>query len=310
MIDRRKFITQNFFSLTGFFLPRYVKNFTDRKVKINRCVLVYGEGVHLKWHEYEDSKEAEERIAQQVAKLKLLNRIREEGFPVILIDGGNMMCPVASNNFSAIDADYTNAASMQYDAVIPGESELASGIEVWEKTAEQVNFFWLACNYVVRDTPFDKLVKPFLIKDFGRIRIGIIGLGMQQGERGLAHGWESVEFIPPAIALNRTAAVLKEKGCDWVICFNHADSNFNQRHAMDAWLAKESEQVDLIVGCHTRSSASGVRLYTNKSGKKTAVIQISEQDNFLARIDLNLPEKGGNKSLTFNELTTLKKNAE
>jgi hypothetical protein len=79
---------------------------------------------------------------------------------------------------------------------------------------------------------------------------------------------------------------------------------------MDAWLAKESEQVDLIFGCHARYPASGVRLYTNKSGNKTAVIQISEQENFLARIDFNLSVKGGNKTLTFNELSTQKKNAE
>jgi hypothetical protein len=79
---------------------------------------------------------------------------------------------------------------------------------------------------------------------------------------------------------------------------------------MDALLAKESEQVDLIVGCHTRFTASGIRLYTNKSGKKTAVFQITEQENFLARIDLFLPVKGGNKTLTSNELTAIKKNAE
>jgi 5'-nucleotidase len=310
MINRRNFIAKNFFSLTGFFLPRCVEDFSIRKVINNRFVLVYTEGLHLKLHEYGDGKEAEERIAQQVAKLKALNRIREEGFPVVLIGGGNMMCPSTANNFSTIESEFTNPSLLQYDAAIPGESELASGVEVWTKIAGQVNFFWLACNYVVRDTPFEKLVKPFIVKDFGGMRIGITGIGMQQGERGFAHGWESVEFIPPALALNRTAAVLKEKGCDWVVCFNHGGSNFDLRNSMDAWLAKESEQVDLIIGCHTRYPASGVRLYTNKSANKTAVIQISEQKNFLARIDFNLSVKGGNKSLTFNELSTSKKNAE
>lgn len=310
MIDRRKFIAQNFFSLSGFFLPRSELDFSDSKGNNKRCVIVYDEGLHLKLHEYVDGKETEDRIAQQVARLKLLNRIREEGFPVLLIDGGNRMCPSTAHHFSPIDSDNSIAALMKYDAAIPGESELASGIEVWEKIARQANLYWLACNYVVRDTPFEKLVKPYMVKDFGGIRIGITGIGMQQGVRSFAHGWESVEFIPPAIALNRTAAVLKEKGCDWVICFNHGGSNFNQHNSMDAWLAKESEQVDLIVGCHTRYSATGVRLYTNKSGKKTAVIQISAQENFLARIDLNLPGNGGNKSLTFNEVSTSKKNAE
>jgi 5'-nucleotidase len=310
MIDRRKFIAKNFFSLSGFFLPRCVHDFSDRKGVNKRCVIVYDEGFHPKSHEYLDAKDIEESIAQHVSKLKLLNRIREEGFPVVMIDGGNRICSLTANNFSPIDSDYAIPSLVQYDAAIPGESELVSGIDVWNKIAGQLNFFWLACNYVVRDTPWEKIVKPFLVKDFGGVRLGITGIGMQQDQQAVAHGWESVEFIPPAIALNRTAAVLKEKGCDWVVCFNHGNSNFNQPNSMDAWLAKESEQVDLIFGCHTRYSASGVRLYTNKSGKKTAVIQISEQENFLARIDLILPEKGGNKSLTFNELTTRKKNAE
>ncbi|MCA6487019.1 MAG: hypothetical protein IM534_04095, partial [Chitinophagaceae bacterium] len=87
MINRRNFIAKNFFSLSGFFLPRCVEDFSIRKFINNRFVLVYAEGLHLKLHEYVDSKEAEERIAQQVAKLKVLNRIREEGFPVVLIGG-------------------------------------------------------------------------------------------------------------------------------------------------------------------------------------------------------------------------------
>lgn len=310
MIDRRTFIAKNFFSLSGFFLSPSVHDFFSLPGQNKRLVIVYNEGFHLKMHEYLDSRKAEERIASQVSKLMLLRRIREEGFPVLLIDGGNLICPFTSDTYPKIDSQLIAATWMHYDAAIPGESELSSGTDVWKKMAGEQNFHWLACNYAVTDTPLEKLVKPFMVKDLGGMRIGITGIGMQPGEGVRANGWEAVDFIPPVIALNRTAAVLKERGCNWVVCFNHGGIRNNQTNSIDALLAKESEQVDLIVGCHSRFTASGIRLYTNKSGKKTAVFQITEQENFLARIDLFLPVKGGNKTLTFNELTAIKKNAE
>lgn len=310
MIDRRTFIAKNFFSLLGLFQSVGVLDFSAFQGKYKRCVIVYSDGMHPKLHEEMQEAKAEERIALNLAKMKLIQSIREEGFPVILVDGGNMICPLTSNNFPEVDSEYTITSLMQYDAAIPGESELASGIHVWKKIAHQIKISWLACNYIVKDTPFEKLVKPFIVKDFGGIRIGITGIGMEQREGAMINGWETVQFIPPVIALNRTAAVLKERGCDWIICFNHGSNNFKQTNSMDAMLAKESELVDLIFGCHVRNSIPVIRLYTNKSGKKTAVFQINDQENFLARFDLILPVKGGNKGLTFNELTQLKKNAE
>ncbi|MFM7359224.1 MAG: hypothetical protein ACKO1T_11680 [Sediminibacterium sp.] len=301
---------KNFSLLAVSLLPRFLFFSTQGKERTRRLVILYSYGLYSQKMSLGDPITAKQKLAILTARIRLVDRIRAEGHPVLLIDGGDMIGSARRENILAEDPELFALSVMKYDAAIPGEKEWDAGWQQWKEVGEYLQIPWLACNYVVKETPLQNCVKSFVVKDLGGIRVGLIGIaaeckqGIQQEDLG------GVQFLPPLQAMNQTAALLKQKGCELIVCFNHGISTGGDENYKDSLLAKENEYVDLMVGCHPQLFYRAPRIYTNKLGKNTIVFQLLGQEIFFGRIDLNLPEKGGDKPLTFNQLIALKKIAE
>ena len=80
--------------------------------------------------------------------------------------------------------------------------------------------------------------------------------------------------------------VLKEEEkCDLVICLSHLGYEYEGRKVSDLILAKQSENIDLIIGGHTHRFFDKPREYTNKSGKQVFVNQVGWGGLQLGRLD-------------------------
>jgi 5'-nucleotidase len=92
-----------------------------------------------------------------------------------------------------------------------------------------------------------------------------------------------------------------------IICVSHLGDRYADNKVSDEILAKESENIDLIIGGHTHRFFEQPREYTNKSGKKIIVNQVGWGGLRLGRLDYEF-SRGGTKKLEKNQSILVEKN--
>ena len=92
----------------------------------------------------------------------------------------------------------------------------------------------------------------------------------------------------PVETANRTASFLKnELGCHYVICLSHLGYKYEQRKICDLDLAKDSLNIDVIIGGHTHTFLEKPVEETNADGKTVLINQVGWAGINLGRIDFH-----------------------
>ena len=107
---------------------------------------------------------------------------------------------------------------------------------------------------------------------------------------------EKTIYLNPIESANRTAELLRKKGCDMVICLSHLGDKYEDDKLSDEILAKESYDIDLIIGGHTHRFFEEPRKYKNRRGGDTIVNQVGWAGIQLGRLDYSF-SGGGKKNL-------------
>jgi 5'-nucleotidase len=129
---------------------------------------------------------------------------------------------------------------MGYRATTIGKNELSMGQEQLAAILPALNFELVNCNYNFSHTTLSSRIKPYIILNSGKIKIGITGVGNCSPIAG-------VQISEPFQAVNQIAKKLKrDLKCDFVICLTQFSKNTKTYN--DKKLAEASEYVDLIIG--------------------------------------------------------------
>ena len=117
----------------------------------------------------------------------------------------------------------------------------------------------------------------------------------------------NTKYLDPVENANRTATFLKkEKGCDMVICLSHLGYKYSDNRISDIILAKESENIDLILGGHTHTFMDAPDTYKNKNGSDVLVNQVGWAGIQLGRLDFEF-SKSTKKNLTKSHTVVVSK---
>ena len=99
-------------------------------------------------------------------------------------------------------------------------------------------------------------------------------------------------YTDPIAAANKEAALLRKKGCDFVVCLSHLGYEFmDATKVCDKHLAAKTANIDLIIGGHTHTFLSEPVVFSNLEGKNVVVNQVGYGGLFLGRIDLAFSSK-------------------
>ena len=95
------------------------------------------------------------------------------------------------------------------------------------------------------------------------------------------------------------AMLKKDKACDMVICLSHLGYKYKdgENKISDVALAKETENIDLIIGGHTHTFLDAPMQLKNKSGSDVLVNQVGWAGIVLGRLDFEF-SKTKNKGMT------------
>ena len=169
-------------------------------------------------------------------------------------------------------------------------------------------FPFINSNYELADTPLYETTLKNTVFEKDGIRIGVFGLGIEL--EGLVNPklYRNIRYTDPIAEANKQASFLKnEENCDLVICLSHLGYdynakkyNFDSERVCDKHVAKNSQNVDIILGGHTHIFLDEPDYVINKSGVKVMICQVGWAGIKLGRIDLQLDRISGQLGSAYN----------
>ncbi len=180
--------------------------------------------------------------------------LRDQDTSGLLLDAGDFID--GSNTLAHQKEVISTMNAMGYHAATIGNHELALGQDHLAALASLMQFALVNCNYKF-NSELSKVVKPYIIINSGKYKIGITGVGLQVA---------GVIYDDAIKCANQTAKLLKEdEHCDVVICLSHLGYQQEDGKPDNQTLASESEHIDMIISGHNRKLMSGQLIMRNKN---------------------------------------------
>ncbi len=232
------------------------------------------------------------RLAAKVSRLRAANK------NFLLLHAGDVFQGTLFFTKYQGLADVELLNSMRLDALCPGNHEFDKGVETLAAFLRHASFPAVAANMDVSRAPVlrEKIV-PYVIKQFGQERVGIIGLASPETPF-ISNPGAGVRFFDPAAAAQQSIAALAREGINKIIILSHL--GFDR----DRELAAAVDGIDLIVGGHTHTllgdferlglEPEGAYPHAMKSsrGETVLIVQAWEWTKVLGVLHLEFNESG------------------
>ena len=207
----------------------------------------------------------------------------------MLLDAGDIFQGTPYFNMYKGEPEMKAMAAMGYDAAIMGNHDFDAGLENFSTQLQHGGFSITMCNYNFSGTSMEFKNKPYKIFKKGKLKIGVTGVGIEMEGLVPAELFGNTKYLNPVQKLNETADILKNKeNCDMVICLSHLGYEYKSNKVSDKILAKETSNVDLILGGHTHTFLDAPEVYKNKSGSDVIINQVGWAGIMLGRLDFEL----------------------
>lgn len=304
MYSRRKFIAQSALA-TGSLLAN--KTLFAGAAEINdvkKLTILHTNDVHSRLEPFPMDGGKNQGLGGVSARAELINKIRSEstapspetsdfykGFNesnVLLLDAGDIFQGTPYFNLYKGEPEIKAMTAMGYEAATMGNHDFDAGLENFATQLQHAKFPILLCNYDFTGTPMEFKSQPYKVFKKAGLKIGVTGVGIEG--KGLIPDnlFGNTKYLDPIQNANTIAHKLKkEEGCDMVICLSHLGYKYKEddKRMCDVILAKESDNIDLIIGGHTHTFMDEPASYKNKSGSDVIVNQVGWAGIILGRLD-------------------------
>lgn len=225
-------------------------------------------------------------------RAQLINIIRAQEKNVLLLDSGDIWQGTPYFNIYGGELEFKLMSQMRYDASTLGNHDFDAGLNGFVKQLPHATFPFLNANYIFDNTPLQDKVQRYKIFQFGHIKIGVFGLGIELAGLVPTDLYGGVQYTDPVLAANNIATELKHgHKCDMVICLSHLGYKYSEKKVSDIVLAETSKNIDLILGGHTHTFFDKPEEYANAAGEKVLINQVGWAGIYLGRIDFYFEEK-------------------
>jgi 5'-nucleotidase len=263
---------------------------------VQKLVILHTNDVHSRLEPFPMDGGRNQGLGGVAARAELIRKIRSEEEQVLLLDAGDIFQGTPYFNLYKGEPEMKAMAAMQYDAATMGNHDFDAGLDNFATQLRHGGFPVLLCNYDFTATPMEGKSVPYKIFRKGKLKIGVTGVGIEM--KGLVPDslFGNTKYLDPVAKANETAAQLKkQEGCDMVICLSHLGYKYKEapNRMCDEILARETENIDLIIGGHTHTFMDAPATYKNRSGSDVLVNQVGWAGIQLGRLDFEF--SGGRK---------------
>jgi 5'-nucleotidase len=218
----------------------------------------------------------------------LIEAIRKENPSTLLLDAGDIFQGTPYFNYYGGELEFKLMSMLKYDAVTIGNHDFDNGIDGLYAQLPHAKFDFISSNYDFSNTVMDTHVKPYETFLVDGIKIGIFGLGIELEGLVDKNMYKETKYLNPTEIAQDMSRILKEKEkCDLVICLSHLGYNYRDfpEKQCDLLLAKNTKDIDLIIGGHTHTFLDKPTVVKNSEGKNMLVNQVGCYGINLGKID-------------------------
>ncbi|MDA9968831.1 metallophosphatase [Polaribacter sp.] len=296
-MDRRKFLHQTaaaavLTSVGGLTLPSFTK-------KRKHITILHTNDTHSRIEPLETSHHRYANKGGVARRATLVERIRTENANTLLLDAGDIFQGTPYFNYFGGELEFKLMSMLKYDVATIGNHDFDNSIEGLYKQLPNANFDFVAANYNFKNTVLDTHVKPYKIILKDGVKIGIFGLGIQLEGLVDPKMYKETKYLDPIEIAQDMSRILKEdEQCDLIICLSHLGYFYkrNPTKISDLNLAKNTKNIDLIIGGHTHTFLPKPTIVRNSVDKNVLVNQVGAYGVNLGRVDFYFDENNEKSS--------------
>ena len=234
----------------------------------------------------------------------LINDIRKHNPDTLLFDAGDIFQGTPYFNFYGGEIEFKLMSMLKYDAATIGNHDFDNGIGGLNSQLPNASFDLISSNYDFTNTILETKTKKYKTYNKSGIKIGVFGLGIELEGLVSKDLYKETKYISPVeITDDITSKLKNEENCDLIICLSHLGYKYDNapNKICDLTLAKQTKDIDLIIGGHTHTFMSEPLITYNKADKKVLINQAGCFGLYLGRIDF-LFDSNNNKIFNSNLL--------
>lgn len=290
MMQRREFLKATALSAGGTLLSN---NLLWAANQVETLTILHTNDVHSRIDPFPQDGGRNAGQGGVAARAALIKNIRQQAKHVLVLDAGDMFQGTPYFNLYKGEVELKAMSAMGYDAGTIGNHDFDGGIEnLRDQLVKHATFPMIICNYDFAGTAMENQYVPYKIFKRGSLKIGVLGVGVALQGLVPQNLYGNTVYLDPVQKANETAARLKQKNCDLVICLSHLGYQYRDNTVSDVVLAKESEHIDLIIGGHTHTFLPQPVVQKNKQGQDVVINQVGFAGLQLGRLDYQFTKNG------------------
>lgn len=300
MLNRRKFIGQ---SLTGAIVTASgyfpYSAFAD-DANITSLTILHTNDVHSRIDPFPEDGSRKAGAGGVAKRAQIISSIRAKEKNVLLFDSGDIFQGTPYFNVFGGELEMKLMTEMKYDAGTMGNHDFDLGIEGFKKQMKHADFPFIVSNYNFDNTLLSGQIDQHKIIEIDGIKVGILGIGIKLDGLVPPNLCEGIIYEDPIAKAQYEADVLKEDlKCDYVVCLSHLGYKYKVNDRVsDVILAKETNNIDLILGGHTHTFLRAPEILENKDGKEVLINQVGFGGILLGRIQILFEKNHKKKCIT------------
>ncbi len=310
MLSRRKFIHHSLLASGAFaFSDPFIKDLLDDP--LHRLTILHTNDTPSRIDPFPMDGGRNQGLGGVAARAELIRQIRQKEDHVLLLDAGDIFQGTPYFNLYKGEAEIRAMSAMQYDATTIGNHDFDAGLEnLANQLTRHGTFPMLVSNYDFSGTPMENRYEPTRVFKRGKLKVGVLGVGIELKGLIPENLSGNTKYLDPVQKANEYATILKnDKDCDLVICLSHLGYQYKDNKISDEKLAKESENIDVIIGGHTHTFLDAPVIVKNKRGLDVIVNQVGFAGILLGRMDFEFSKFSKKKLLETRSITVTKKTA-
>jgi 5'-nucleotidase len=216
-----------------------------------------------------------------------ISEVRQGNDPVLLFHSGDFVQGTPYFNLFKGQAEIACMNLMKYDAVCLGNHEFDYGLETLAAIIRAAAFPFITTNLDFTGTALEGLTQKYLVLSRKGLKIGVIGIMVSPEGLIAQSNYKGMKYLDPVQTANETAAYLKEKeNCDLVVCLSHLGYFPAEDEMGDITLAKESRNIDIILGGHSHTFLRFADWRLNENEEKVIINQTGDRGIYMGRLDV------------------------
>ncbi len=288
MQNRRKFIQQSALAAGALLTTNSLFAEIQKENALRKLTILHTNDVHSRLEPFPMDGGRNQGLGGVAARAELIQKIRNEEQQVLLLDAGDIFQGTPYFNLYKGEPEMKAMAAMGYDAATMGNHDFDAGLENFATQLQHGKFPLIICNYDFTNTAMEFKYQPYRIFKKGKLKIGITAVGIEMNGLVPDALFGNTKYLNPVQKANEMADKLKkDDGCDMVICLSHLGYQYKSTKVSDEILAKESENIDLIIGGHTHTFLDEPVVLKNKRGSDVLVNQVGWAGIILGRLDFD-----------------------